>query len=70
MQTKNSEAKIHFEAHLRAIEDAVNNASLEGGCDFSDHVIYHCEKIRALYEDGMVERMVEFSQEPYLGDKI
>lgn len=73
-----TENKVPFEAHLQAIENAVNNASLDGGCDFSDHVVYHCEKIRAIWEaveDGLAERMVENGEAPFvpefqLGEKI
>lgn len=45
------EQRIKFEANIRAIENAVNNASLDGGCDFSEDVIYHCEILRSVFEE-------------------
>lgn len=44
------EQKAEFRANLRAIENAVTNASLDGGCDFADDVIYHCELIRNAFD--------------------
>lgn len=47
----NEEKQTEFEAHLQAIENQVQIANLDGGCDFSNLVIYHCEKIRLTMEE-------------------
>lgn len=45
------ELKIKLEANFRAIENAVTNAELDGGCDCAEYVRYHVEQLRDVVND-------------------
>jgi hypothetical protein len=50
-----TEKEVAFESHLRAIEDAVQVANLDGGCNHADNVLYHCNSIRGLFKGSVDE---------------
>ena len=51
MTNQKNEREVQLDAHLRAIEDAVQIANLDGSCNHADHVLYHANRVRELHEE-------------------
>ena len=48
---QNEDQEVAFESHLSAIEDTVEVADLDGGCNHKKQVLYHANKIREIFSE-------------------